>query len=123
MVLKKTLGKKLANDYLWTFIIPNTQDIKINFSINTINIIMTLAIFIARLSLKLRLGFNKKCKKIQIKAKRLKKIWEKRRMKRKLERLLNYSNKKKPDNSKKQKKRIASKKKKHILLSKVYKRP
>lgn len=42
-------------------------DIKVHFPINIINIVITLTIFKAKLSSKLVLEFDEKCKKIQMK--------------------------------------------------------
>lgn len=81
LILKKTLAKKLAKDSSCTFITPNKLDIKIHSLINTINIAITLAIFKTRLSSKLVSRFDKKYKKIQIKARRLKRFWKKEEIK------------------------------------------
>lgn len=73
-ILKKTLTKKLAKDPPYTFTMPNKLDIKVHSLINTINIAIILTISKARLSLKSVSRFDKECKKIQIKAKKLKKF-------------------------------------------------
>lgn len=71
-ILKKTLIKKLAEDLLHMSITPNKQDIKVNFLINAIDIAITLIISKAKLFSKLISRFDKECKKLKIKAKKLK---------------------------------------------------
>lgn len=68
------LTKKLAKDPPYAFTMPNKLDIKIHSLISAIDTAMTLAIFKAKLSSKSVPRFDEECKKIQIKAKKLKKI-------------------------------------------------
>lgn len=75
--LKKTLAEELTKDLSCTSTTASKLDIKIYSLINVIDIAMTFAIPKARLSPKLVPRFDKECKKIQMKAKRLKKIWKK----------------------------------------------
>ena len=75
--LKKALTEELAKDLPRTSTTPNELDIKVHFLINAINIAMTLAIPKARLSSKSVPGFDEECREIQMKARRLKKIWKK----------------------------------------------
>ena len=75
--LKKALIEELTKDLSCTSITPNELDIKVYFLINAIDIAIILAISKARLCPKSVPGFDEECKKIQIKAKRLKKIWKK----------------------------------------------
>ena len=60
---------------------PNELDIKVHSLIKAIDIAMTLAISKARLSPKSVPGFNQECKKIQMKVKKLNKIWKKKETK------------------------------------------
>ena len=57
---------------------PEQLDTQINSLISTINTAMDLAIPRANVSLKSVPGFDEKCKKVQMKAKRLKKIWKRK---------------------------------------------
>ena len=75
--LKKALIEELAKDPPYTSTTPNELDIKFYSLINAIDIAMTLAIPRARLSLNSVPGFDEECKKILIKARKLKKIWKK----------------------------------------------
>ena len=75
--LKKTLTEELAKDPPCTSTTPNELDIKVHSLINAIDIAMTLAIPKARLSPKSVPGFDEECKEMQMKARRLKKIWKK----------------------------------------------
>ena len=77
LTLKKTFTKELAKDPLQTSTTPNELDIKVHSLINAIDIAITLAILKARFSPKLIPRFDKKYKEIQMKARRLKKIWKK----------------------------------------------
>ena len=74
--LKKALIEELAKDPPCISTTPNELDIKVYSLINAIDIAMTLAIPKARLSPKSVPGFDEECKEIQIKARRLKKIWK-----------------------------------------------
>lgn len=74
LALKKTLVEELAKDSLCTSTTLHKLDIKIHSSINAIDTKMTFAILKVKLSLKSVPKFDKKCKKIQMKARRLKKI-------------------------------------------------
>lgn len=117
---KKTLVDKLAKDLFYTFITPNELDIKVHSLINAINIAMTLAISKARLSLKLVPGFDEECKKIQMKARKLKKIWKKRKNRKKLGRLPNCLSKKKMSDSKSQKENVLQVKGRSICFFQEY---
>ena len=75
--LKKTLTEELAKDLPSSSTTPNELDIKVHFLINAIDMAMTLVIPKARLSPKSVPGFDEECKKMQMKARRLKKIWKK----------------------------------------------
>ena len=78
-VLKKTLSEKLAKDSPSSSRTSNRLNIKVHFRINAIDMAMTLAILKARLSPKSIPGFDEECKKMQMKARRLKNIWKKER--------------------------------------------
>ena len=75
--LKKTLTEELAKDPPCTSTTPDELDIKVHSLISAIDTAMTLAIPKARLSPKSVPGFDEECKEIQMKARRLKKIWKK----------------------------------------------
>ncbi len=75
--LTKTLTENLAKDLLCTSTTLDELEIKICSLIGDIDTAMTLAILKARLSSKSVSGFYEECKKIQMKARRLKKIWKK----------------------------------------------
>ena len=75
--LKKTLVEELAKNSPCTSTTPNKLDSKVHSLINAIDIAMTLAIPKARLSPKSVPRFDEECKEIQMKARRLKKIWKK----------------------------------------------
>lgn len=64
LILKKIFVKELAKNVFCISIIPNKLNIKIYFLINIIDIAKIFAIFKVKLSLKLVLRFDKKCKKI-----------------------------------------------------------
>lgn len=72
LTLKKRFIKELAKDPPCISIMPDELDIKIYSLISAINIAMTLAILKAKLSLKSVPEYDKECKKIQIKARKLK---------------------------------------------------
>lgn len=75
--LKKTLIEELAKDPLCISTTPNELDTKVCSLINAIDTAMALAIPKVRLSPRSVPGFDKECKEIQMKARRLKKIWKK----------------------------------------------
>lgn len=75
--LKKTLVEELAKNSPCTSKTPNKLDSKVHSLINAIDIAMTLAIPSARLSPKSVPRSDEECKEIQMKARRLKKIWKK----------------------------------------------
>ena len=106
--------EELAKDSPSSSTIPNELDIKVHSLINAINMAMAPAILKARLSPKSVPRFDEECKKMQIKAKKLKKDLKKRRNKRNLRRLLDYSSRKKADDSKSQKKSKSQVKRKSV---------
>ena len=75
--LTKTLTERLAKNLLCTSTTLDELEIKICSLISDIDIAMTVAILKAKLSPKSVPGFYEECKEIQMKAKRLKKIWKK----------------------------------------------
>lgn len=77
LVLKKTLTEKLGKDPSCTSITFNKLNINIYSLMKAIDIVMSIAIPKARLFPKSVPRFDKRCKKIQIDAKRLEKIWKK----------------------------------------------
>ena len=75
--IKKTIVEELAKDLPCTSTTPNKLDIKVHSLINAIDITMTFAIHKARLLPKSVPGFDENCKEIQMKRRKLKKIWKK----------------------------------------------
>lgn len=73
---QKTLIEELAKDLLCTFITPNELHIKVYSLISAIDTTMILAIPKTRLSPKSVPEFDKECKEMQMKARKLKKIWK-----------------------------------------------
>ena len=75
--LTKTLTEELAKDPPYTSTTPDELDIRVHSLISDIDTTMTLAISKARLSPKSVTEFDEECKEIQMKARKLKKIWKK----------------------------------------------
>ena len=76
-LIKKKLKKELAKNPLSLCTTVEELNVQVDSLINTINTTINLAIPKAKVSPKLVPGFDEKCKKVQMKARRLKKIWKK----------------------------------------------
>ncbi len=75
--LTKMLTGELAKDSPCTSTTPDKLDIKVHSLMSDLDTAMTLVILQARLSPKSVSGFDVECKEIQMKARRLNKIWKK----------------------------------------------
>lgn len=75
-LIKRMLKEELAKNPLSPCTMPEQLDTYVNSLISTINIAMNFAIPRANISLKSVPRFDEKCKEVQMKARRLKKIWK-----------------------------------------------
>ena len=77
-LIKRMLKEELVKNSPSPCTTPQQLDTQINSFISAINTAIDFAIPKANISSKSVLGFDEKCKKVQIKARRLKKIWKKK---------------------------------------------